>query len=829
MVLYWSIVIRLQKDATLVGEKYLYVYGGRLLPVVDDQSIDEFIDGIDTTEILYLDVSVNFDLKNPAWNLLTADNLIAFHSMSIGGQNNNSLIIFGGMSGGNAPPNPLYIFDTTSKSKSLASKAVTTECTSRVLHTSVTKYDSKVFILGGSSIPVAGNTEVSDALNTLCVYDSLTDTVLGDNPPQRRGHRAVGTINKKIIIYGGRNADASIIYDDVLELDTTTLTWKIIQTGGIDKPPALFDHTMTMDLWKEKRHNSYFTTPYGLNQPYSPPLTGNLLFNQSPNYLTSNKNTPDRSTSSLPVPPPPLLPPSTLKNKNSSDSSKLTIVDPNDVHRNPPRKQFSIDDYLGNPYQLPSLTLPSLTLPSTLKNKNSFDSNKLTIDDPNDASRNSSYLQLMQANDDRFKASSIATSSIYTPSRSSSTGSSHIGSTRPKIDTQLNSITESGDVTPTKFTTTTSPSSDIIAAINAAAKSDSRSSEEGSFQSPLFKNEILSLRTATRLSKMNPNDHVDHDVEFIVMDEILGLRNSFHENIKGYANHVLDCPPRSADTLVRNAFDDKMPTKMAVLHEYGFNNCINPREQSMLFGLYIGLIKIIGCSASQIHSWWEKGKLSLNIKTAYDDASATGGYYDLFLRNEHLLQGLHKYEGEKSDKTLIDRHLAMVKPYLSEHDQTVSIKSLPESKREVAIFYIIILTGCIPRIEQQSWIDFGFCSCKFGRDHLGETEEIRLSELYWELIVQKGCKIDEFNDAYMSGSVVDLLKKKCGSCNWLSESKIEVRGYRQSIRSVYSLKQYALNESVEFAQGLLGRKNLWDIDKGIGVVMDSLTSELFQS
>ncbi|CAJ0847487.1 6963_t:CDS:2 [Entrophospora sp. SA101] len=62
---------------------FLYVYGGRLLPVVDDQSIDEFIDGIDTTEILYLDVSVNFDLKNPAWNLLTADNLIAFHTIFV--------------------------------------------------------------------------------------------------------------------------------------------------------------------------------------------------------------------------------------------------------------------------------------------------------------------------------------------------------------------------------------------------------------------------------------------------------------------------------------------------------------------------------------------------------------------------------------------------------------------------------------------------------------------------------------------------------------------------------------------------------------------------
>ncbi|CAH1771327.1 15834_t:CDS:1, partial [Entrophospora sp. SA101] len=100
------------------------------------------------------------------------DSPVAFHSMSIGGQNNNSLIIFGGMSNGNALPDSLYIFDTTSKS--LASKAVTTECTNRVLHTSVTKYDSKVFILGGSS-PVVSNDDVSDVLNTLCVYDSLTN------------------------------------------------------------------------------------------------------------------------------------------------------------------------------------------------------------------------------------------------------------------------------------------------------------------------------------------------------------------------------------------------------------------------------------------------------------------------------------------------------------------------------------------------------------------------------------------------------------------------------------------------------------------------------
>jgi hypothetical protein len=106
--------------------------------------------------------------------------------------------------------------------------------------------------------------------------------------------------------------------------------------------------------------------------------------------------------------------------------------------------------------------------------------------------------------------------------------------------------------------------------------------------------------------------------------------------------------------------------------------------------------------------------------------------------------------------------------------------------------------GSIPGIEFQSWIDFGFCTCKFGNDHLGEEEEVRLSKLYRELIVQKGCKIDEFHDAYVSGSVVDLLKRKCGDCNWLSESGIEIFKYRQPIHSVYSLKQYALSESSDF-------------------------------
>ncbi|CAI2161997.1 13665_t:CDS:2 [Funneliformis geosporum] len=241
---------------------------------------------------------------------------------------------------------------------------------------------------------------------------------------------------------------------------------------------------------------------------------------------------------------------------------------------------------------------------------------------------------------------------------------------------------------------------------------------------------------------------------------------------KDYDNHVLDCPPRSADYLVKSAFADLVPTKAAVLHEYGFNNCMNPREKSMLLGLYIGLITYIGCSASHIHSWWEKGELPLGIKKAYSDAGANSGYYQWFLENEHLLQGLHKYEGDKTDKELMDKNYAMVKPYLSEHDQTLSFKSFPESKRNVIVLYLITLMGYIPKVEYQCWIDFGYCSCK------------------------EGCKVEEFHDAYVSGTVVDLLKRKCDSSSWLSENRIEIHVHGQPRKSVYYLKQYVLSESV---------------------------------
>ncbi|CAG8512710.1 29728_t:CDS:2, partial [Racocetra persica] len=226
--------------------------------------------------------------------------------------------------------------------------------------------------------------------------------------------------------------------------------------------------------------------------------------------------------------------------------------------------------------------------------------------------------------------------------------------------------------------------------------------------------------------------------------------------------------------------------------------------------------KVVRCKASQLHSWWENRELLLNIKKAYDDGGHTSGYYKWFLKNEYLLQDLRKYEGKKSRETLTDKMISLVKPYLSEHDQAVPSSSLPESKRHICIFYLMILQGFLPRIEQPHWIDFGFCACKVGDNYRRDgiinnmhnpilsarncelAEEARLQYLYQDLIVQKGCKIDEFNDAYISGTVLDLIKRKCDKTytSWLSASKIETFGYNQPVKSVYNLKQYILSNSV---------------------------------
>ncbi|CAJ0866901.1 15828_t:CDS:2, partial [Entrophospora sp. SA101] len=292
--------------ASLV-DNYLYIYGGRT--AIPGENYDSLNPDYDTDEILYLDISVEFNPASPKWKSITGiAPPLAFHSMSIGGESNELLIIFGGTSKYTIPPNTLYIFNTTSSTKATNSPT-TVNVKGSIEHTSITRYnDSMVFIFGGTSQIITNDNAtdiVIDAFNDMHVLDSKSitfntispsngvfplgvyhhsSTLLSDNkiyiiggvdkndafmpmgsinifdtmtnqwsnqnatgaiPIDRRVHRAVGTNDNKIIIYGGCNKDYSINYSDLIVLDTTTLQWTAPATQGTP-PPPMYAHTMTM-------------------------------------------------------------------------------------------------------------------------------------------------------------------------------------------------------------------------------------------------------------------------------------------------------------------------------------------------------------------------------------------------------------------------------------------------------------------------------------------------------------------------------------------------------------------------------------------------------
>ncbi|CAJ0844063.1 17385_t:CDS:2 [Entrophospora sp. SA101] len=237
--------------------KSLYIYGGRT--AIPGENYDSLNPDYDTDEILYLDISVEFNPASPKWKSITGiAPPLAFHSMSIGGESNELLIIFGGTSKYTIPPNTLYIFNTTSSTKATNSPT-TVNVKGSIEHTSITRYnDSMVFIFGGTSQIITNDNAtdiVIDAFNDMHVLDSKSITfntispsngnATGAIPIDRRVHRAVGTNDNKIIIYGGCNKDYSINYSDLIVLDTTTLQWTAPATQGTP-PPPMYAHTMTM-------------------------------------------------------------------------------------------------------------------------------------------------------------------------------------------------------------------------------------------------------------------------------------------------------------------------------------------------------------------------------------------------------------------------------------------------------------------------------------------------------------------------------------------------------------------------------------------------------
>ncbi|CAG8649894.1 8036_t:CDS:2 [Funneliformis mosseae] len=284
-------------------DNILYIFGGKLGEINNNFNDTRQ----NTNQLLILDMTEPFTVSDPNWTIRSVGPRVAEHTLSVGGPQNELLVLCGGNYPDPVPENPLFYYNTSDQSPDWVNPNVTLPIKLRE-HTAVTRLsdsmnyiyggietddpnvsvrvqlqdllrldtrqnilddlkvdlkippgrfhhtatilpDGKMYVIGGYSGEFA-DTLVN--MSQIFVYDTLTSTwnvqiAVGDLPLARRDHVAVGTQDGKVIIHGGANANYSVLYNDIAILDTTTLqyTWRLIDARG-RIPPSRYSHTATM-------------------------------------------------------------------------------------------------------------------------------------------------------------------------------------------------------------------------------------------------------------------------------------------------------------------------------------------------------------------------------------------------------------------------------------------------------------------------------------------------------------------------------------------------------------------------------------------------------
>jgi hypothetical protein len=91
----------------------------------------------------------------------------------------------------------------------------------------------------------------------------------------------------------------------------------------------------------------------------------------------------------------------------------------------------------------------------------------------------------------------------------------------------------------------------------------------------------------------------------------------------------------SVHSLKDSVYLDRIPNSPSVCADYGFYNCKTQEELTNLFGVYVGLIKIIECDLMELHQECIKGKLADFIVQKY--GSRRSHYYNWFLNNKQIV------------------------------------------------------------------------------------------------------------------------------------------------------------------------------------------------
>ncbi|CAG8535806.1 6343_t:CDS:2, partial [Acaulospora morrowiae] len=217
-----SSVPRYDHGAVLIGNK-LYVYGGRNL------------NNVSLNELLILDVTQSFNLSIPPWSLgpQTGPHIYK-HGVSVGGPKSDRMMFLGGIT--IDPFGSLFYYDTVS---SLFVKSNTTQ-PARSSDIAVTQENSNGLVYAFGGVDSTGAT-----LTGLTIVNSSQDTVTtlqsSNQPPGRVGHTAT-LLNENIYLIGGVTNNNLEAMTNIYVFNTVLNTWKLLNAANINVPYGRRSH-----------------------------------------------------------------------------------------------------------------------------------------------------------------------------------------------------------------------------------------------------------------------------------------------------------------------------------------------------------------------------------------------------------------------------------------------------------------------------------------------------------------------------------------------------------------------------------------------------------
>jgi len=190
--------------------------------------------GRHSNELLTLDVSKSFSIADPMWTSRLVGLNVSFHTISIGGSQNELLVLYGGeyLNSNTPPENPLFYYNTLEETPEWINANLSLG-TQRKEHTAVTRLnDSMNYFFGGIPAEVSNpNVSAIIQFQDLFKLDTRENSWhiqnVDPNTPSGRFHHTATILDGKMYVIGGYSKDKLVDISQIYVYDTIEEMWNV--------------------------------------------------------------------------------------------------------------------------------------------------------------------------------------------------------------------------------------------------------------------------------------------------------------------------------------------------------------------------------------------------------------------------------------------------------------------------------------------------------------------------------------------------------------------------------------------------------------------------